>query len=689
MKLRNLGKIAVFASIVVFPALAADERPLVRVVKMPPTEQLNSFYISNRPPLAPSPFVKLPIGAITPRGWLRHMLELDAQGLVGHLPELSQWCKAEGNAWLSPNGEGHSGWEELPYWLKGCGDLGYILKDGRVTAQTCKWVQGILSSQRDDGWFGPRLNLTKMDGKPDVWPNMIALNCLQSYYEYTGDKRVLDFMTNYFRWELSIPGGDLLPGSWQKRRAGDNLESVYWLYNRTGEPSLLDVAKKIHENTDNWTEKVTSWHGVNIAQCFRQPAIFYMQAKDPKYIRAAERNYDTVIGIYGQVPGGMFGADEACREGYTDPRQAAETCSMVEFMHSFEMLLKITGNPLWGDRCEYVAFNSFPASRTPDLKGLHYLTAPNMIQLDRHNKSPGVQNRGCMLAYSAYPITYRCCQHNVSHGWPYYAEELWLATPDNGLCASLYCSSEVKAKVGYGVDVTIVETTGYPFGDKVTLSISTPEAVRFPLYLRIPRWCKETKITLNGKPVEGRYEPLSFAVIERKWSNGDKVEINFPSDITLDVWQKNKDSVSVNRGPLTFSLKVDEKWVRYDGDSDKGEKWRQTDEQLAWPEYEVYPTTPWNYGLIVDAAHPAAGFEVIKKDGPLVLQPFTLEAAPITLQAKARKIPQWKMDELGLVGILPQSPVKTDEPVETVTLIPMGCARLRISAFPTVVGEGR
>jgi hypothetical protein len=294
-----------------------------------------------------------------------------------------------------------------------------------------------------------------------------------------------------------------------------------------------------------------------------------------------------------------------------------------------------------------------------------------------------------MLAYSAHPMTYRCCQHNVSHGWPYYAEELWLATPDNGLCASLYCPSEVKAQVGKGTTITVVETTDYPFGDSVRFVISTPESVRFPLYLRIPRWSKETKIEVNGKAVEGKYEPLSFAVIERMWSNGDKVEIEFGPEISVDVWEKNKDSVSINRGLLTFSLKIGEKWVQYEGKSRKGEEWRQTDEQLEWPEYEVYPTTPWNYGLVVDAANPAAGLEVVKKGGALALQPFTAEAAPIALKAKARKIPDWTIDELGLVGKVPLSPVKTNEPIETVTLIPMGCARLRISAFPTVAGEGR
>ncbi|MHC4240151.1 MAG: beta-L-arabinofuranosidase domain-containing protein, partial [Planctomycetota bacterium] len=110
MKSGNFGKVVVFSLVVVFAAVAAGDEEVVRVVKRPGIERVNSFYISNRVPLAPSPFIKLPIGAIAPKGWLRHMLELEAQGLVGHLPELSKWCKAEGNAWLSPKGEGHSGW---------------------------------------------------------------------------------------------------------------------------------------------------------------------------------------------------------------------------------------------------------------------------------------------------------------------------------------------------------------------------------------------------------------------------------------------------------------------------------------------------------------------------------------------------------------------------------------------------
>jgi len=669
------GGCILVASLVVLVSLAtvsAAQEARVATVRQPPTDKRSAFYPSNREPLAPSPFVKLPIGAIRPKGWLRHMLQAEAEGMSGRLTEISPWCKAEGNAWLSPEGKGHSPWEEMPYWLKGFGDLGYVLGDERIVKEARRWIEGILSSRRDDGWFGPRDNLTRVDGKPDVWPNMVALNCLQSYHEFTGDKRVIDLMTKYFRWQMNVPKDDFIRGSWQKRRGGDNLESIYWLYNRTGEAWLLDLARKVHERTDDWTAGVADWHGVNICQGFREPALYWMQAREDKFRQAAYRNYETVMGLYGQVPGGMFGADENCRKGYDDPHQGAETCSIVEFMHSFEMLTRITGYALWADRCEEAAFNSLPCAQPPDMKGLKYLTAPNQAVLDAKNHAPGIENSGCMLAFN--PHEYRCCQHNVAMGWPYYAEELWLATPDGGLAASLYAACEVQARVGDGTAVKVTVTTDYPFGETVALAVATPKAVRFPLYLRIPRWCQGAKVAVNGKALDAKAEPLSYVVVERTWSDGDRVDLALPMRLAVRTWPKNHGAVSVDYGPLTFALKIGEKWQRYGG----------TD---TWPAFEVFPTTPWNYGLVIDPAKPEATIEVAARKTPVPDQPFTPDAAPIELKAKARRIPGWGLDRHGLVAILQDSPVRTEEPVETVTLIPMGCARLRIAAFPVASEE--
>src|ERR1043165_559186 len=218
-----------------------------------PGSELKPLYIGNREPLAPSPFMKLPIGSITPQGWLRHQLELEAQGMIGRLPEISKWCKFDGNAWAATDGQGHSGWEELPYWLKGFGDLGYVLKDEKIMSEARKWIDRVLASQEPDGWFGPRSLKTGLEGKPDLWPHMVMLNVLQSFHEYSGDERVIPFLLKYHQWLNGRPGADFGNGYWPKIRFGDNVETAYWLYNRTGEVWLLDLAKKIHRNMADWS----------------------------------------------------------------------------------------------------------------------------------------------------------------------------------------------------------------------------------------------------------------------------------------------------------------------------------------------------------------------------------------------------------------------------------------------------
>jgi hypothetical protein len=675
LKLGNTSRMLALS--VMFVALAGGDGVLsaadaaVRIADSPPAGKGNAYYAGNRAPLLPSPLIKLPVGAVRPAGWLRTQLELQAEGFIGHLPELSAYCDFENSAWTQPGGKGERGWEEAPYWLRGYISMGYILEDQRIIDESRRWVEAVLAHQWDNGYFGPEANYKNHD----YWPNMIMLYVLRTFHEATGDPRVLAFMTRYFEYHRTVPLEKLYPRDaqgrtwWQGIRGADKLDSIHWLYNHAGTPWLLDVARVNHERTQDWTGGIPSWHGVNITQCYRGPAQYYQQTRDRRYLQSTLNRYATVMEIYGQVPGGMFGADEVAREGYIGPRQAAETCSMVEFMYSHQMMARITGDPLWADQCEEIAFNSLPCSMSPDLKGLQYLTAPNSVQLDRTEKHPMIERRGQRFSYN--PHTYRCCQHNVSHGWPYFAENLWMATGDNGLAAVLYAAGTVTARVGDGTEVMITTTTDYPFSETVDFRLDSQAAVAFPLVLRIPAWCETATVQVNGQQLDVQAGPRAWVVIERTWAAGDTVRLELPMAVSLKVWEANRKSVSVNRGPLTYSLRIGERWEQYNDDP-------------KWPGFEVFPTTPWNYGLIFDAADPAGSFEVVKSSGPPAAQPFTVEDAPILLRAKGRRIADWVLEDNGLIGPVPESPVASDAPTEDIVLIPMGCARLRVSAFPWI-----
>lgn len=651
----------------------------IRVVDRPDNTSQSNNYVNSRAPLRQQSFIKLPVGSIHPTGWVGRYLELQRDGLTGHLGEISAWLDKENNAWLTSGGD--HGWEEVPYWLKGYSDLAYILGDKKMLKETKLWIEAILNSQRPDGSFGP----VNMHGdKPELWAQMIALSTLQTYYEYSGDERVIKLMTNYFKWQLTIPDDKFLEDYWENSRGGDNLYTVLWLYNRTGDKFLLDLAHKIHRNTADWCQPTSlpNWHNVNIAECFREPATYYMLTGDKAMLHASYNVQHLIRRTFGQVPGGMFGSDENARLGYIDPRQGVETCGMVEQMVSDEIMLRFTGDPYWAENCEDVAFNTYPAAVMPDFRSLRYITSPNMVQSDSENHSPGIANSGPFLSMN--PFSSRCCQHNHSQGWPYYSENLVYATPDNGMAFVMYAACTADVKVADNKKVTVTETTNYPFDENITITIDKGKA-EFPLYLRIPTWTKNAEVYVNGEkqtvaPVSGKYYCIS-----REWKKGDSVSLRVPMSLSMRRWQVNKNSVSVDYGPLTLSLKIKERYVKRDSKETAihDSQWQKNADASQWPTTEIYADSPWNYALYLNPTNALGDIEVVKKPWPADNFPFTLESVPLEFKAKGRQVPSWTLDSTKLCGVLPDECAPKAVTLDDITLVPMGAARLRISAFPT------
>ena len=645
----------------------------------------NINYISNREPLIENSYLVLPIGSIKPKGWLEHQLKLAANGMTGHLDEIWKDVGSD-NGWLGGDGDA---WERGPYWLDGIVPLAYILDDKDLIKKVKKWIDYNLNHQQADGYFGPLPDTTRVfedskwgrrqkwqeKAKQDWWPHMIMLKVMQSYYGATQDKRVLNFMTKYFRFQLKHIHEKPLDywTHWAKSRGGENLASIYWLYNHTGDAFLLKLGKIIFEQTLNWTERFESdnakawdWHGVNTAMGVKQPGVWYQYSKDDRYLKAVKTGIDKLMKNHGQVYG-LWAADELLAG--TDPTKGTESCTVVEYMFSLETMLQISGDPAYGDWLERVALNALPALLKADHCARQYYQLANQVVCNRdwHNfstKHDGTEN------LFGLETGYGCCTANYHQGWPKYVNNTWYATQDNGLAALVYAPTELTAKVGDNIQVTFVEETGYPFEDKIKFTYKKGANTVFPFHLRIPSWCENAVIYINGKEYS-KPQAGSITKVVHRWKKGDILELHLPMSVKISYWHER--SSAVERGPLVFALGLKEEWKKIAGNE-------------PYADYEVSSKDPWNYGLMKNFIdHPATTFVIKEFDVPDM--PWTLENAPVKIIANAKKIPEWHIYG-GITGPIPYSPYwyppKYNTNVEKIALVPYGCTKLRIAVFPVV-----
>ena len=633
--------------------------------------------VRNRAPLASNAFYFLPLGSIRPGGWLKEQLQIQANGLSGHLDET--WADVGPNSgWLGGTGES---WERGPYFLDGLVPLAYLLDDAHLKAKAQRYVDWTLDHQAANGMIGPSSN-------DDWWPRIVMMKALTQYHEFTGDPRVIPVMDKYFQHQLAeLPRRPLR--DWGRFRWQDELLSVLWLYNRTGSAYLLDLAHLLRKQGFDWmaefanfqhTERITreylkleegnglkdlslATHGVNNGQAVKTgPVWSLVSASDTD--RSAVLKMISELNKYHGLPNGMFSCDEHLAG--LDPSQGSELCTVVEYMFSLQHALAIVGDPSLGDRLERLAFNALPGTLTDDMWAHQYNQEPNQVECSLHQK-PWTTDGPESNLFGLEP-NFGCCTANFNQGWPKFAASLFMlsgaqdTTAQDGLVAAVYAPCEVRT-VLRGVPVHVVEETGYPFRGTVRLTLNPAAPLSFPLQLRIPAWSANTTILVNGQhapaPTAG-----SFARIERAWKAGDRVEIAFSMSPRTSRWFH--DSIAVERGPLVFSYGIGEDWVKL---RDRG----------MTADWQVFPTTAWNFALNVDETAPAKSIAVTEAE--VGNGPFTARHAPVRLSVKARKINEWRAED-GAANPLPESPVLSDQPEETIALIPYAAAKLRITAFP-------
>lgn len=634
--------------------------------------------------LIETPYQELPLGAIKPQGWLREMLIRQKTGSTGSMDKQYPLVMGSRNGWLGGDGDQ---WERGPYWIDGLLPLAYQLQDKELIAKVKPWIEWSIKSQTEDGYFGPAKDYpgeagVQRDNARDWWPKMVMLKILKQYYSATGDKRVITLMTNYFKYQLKeLPAKPLDHWTyWARFRGGDNLAMAYWLYNITGDQFLLELGDLIHKQTFDFTNaflntdmlsKMGSIHTVNLAQGMKAPIVYYQHHPEQKYLDAMKKGFED-IRKYNGMAHGLYGGDEALHGN--NPTQGSELCTAVEMMYTLESSLEITGDVNYADKLEKIAFNALPTQISDDFQTHQYFQQANQVMLTRQMHNFGDNHGGTDLCYGLL-TGYPCCASNMHQGWPKFVQNLWYTTADNGIAALVYSASEVKAKVAGGVEIAFKEETNYPFDETIKFTLQTKKAVAFPFHLRIPEWCKKATVKINGKVLQ---EAVGNQVlkINRAWKSGDVVELQLPMHIFKNRWYEN--SMSVERGPITYALKIGEEVKHVENKKDPKE--------YGTHYTEVRPTTPWNYGLYDMSNEKLDEHFKIESTGKNTNYPWNLENAPIQIKTKAKRIPSWTLYN-EMAGPIPYSHIyglESAREEEEVTLVPYGCTMLRISQFPLV-----
>ncbi|HTB96990.1 MAG TPA: beta-L-arabinofuranosidase domain-containing protein [Terracidiphilus sp.] len=657
-------------------------------------------YANSRLPLLPTAYLKLPLGASRPAGWLLDQLTVQANGLTSHLPEV--WNIIAESAWKG-DAEKHVTPEcctarFVPRWLEGLTALAGVLDDGRLKTLAKPYMDYILAVH----------DLAFVTSSACAWSHLGRF--LPEYYELTGDERAVSLARRILDYADSVRDTDDMAVV-DPARLGMLLSFGVWHYNRTGDRSTLALLERctnrcvadwkqyfVHfpENPKYWVhfpdqtaeksndEPPSHWtrHGVNVTQAIQYPAQYYLISHDESDKDCIQKGLANLDEGYGQV-GGRWNADEWLAS--TDPVQGTELCDVEELLFSLEKSFEVIGDLAMADRIEQLMFNAFPGTCTADMWAHQYDQQANQVLVSVARR-PWHLNDETSNIYGFTP-NFPCCLSNMHSPWPRYVESMWMATPDKGLVAALYGPCRVRAKVGDSSEIEIIEETNYPFSSDIRVTLRMEHAIAFPMHFRIPSWAVAAELHVTGESQPYRPQSGSLFKIERVWKSGEVVTLHFNFKVRAETRRNN--AVSIALGPLYFVLRI-------------GEAFRPISELAGLPtppgcvNWRIDPTTDWNYALVIDRKHPhctmttspISSMPFAQKDEPVKL-PNANEFAPwrqdvpIVLQFKARRVPQWGMKGANAAPV-PVSPVSTDSPETFVELIPYGCSKLRIAEFPTV-----
>lgn len=628
-------------------------------------------------------FAELPISSVKPRGWIKNWLQRQAGGLTGHPENMAypyDTCMYAGKIPPPAVKHGQNWWpyEQSGYFIDGATRLNHLIDDADAKKIPAASINYILANPRP-GMLGE---------SSWGWPNTVIGRALMAEYSATGAAKVAQTLNTCILGNQSF-----------NNRDGLIAEEALYLYGLTGDPRLLAVAQRVYDlffisdsKSTVQADKIRSDeqlrdHGVTAAEKLKLLPLMYCYTGKKEALELANRAFRKAEGDSLMADGCLVSSEHLATTAFDSLH---ETCDITDWSWTFGYMLMASGDAHWSDRIEQMTFNALPGVLTKDFKQVQYFSSANQILCSDTTCTVFAITR---MSYRAAHET-ECCAGNVNRAMPNYVTRMWMRM-DGGLAATLFGPSEVSTDIN-GQPVTIIEETDYPFRETISFKIKTAKPATFVLGLRIPEWCDAATVTVNEAPHRMDSKAGTFAILKREFHDDDIVTLKLPMSVQLKEWFAGS-AVSVQRGPLVYSLKIDERRVERARDSDAIRKILRGNNIQGFPAIEFFPVSEWRYGLDTAQKNQPDKFKVI--ESPMTENPFVAENSPVKIEVPLRALPQWDAawqpvlepppDDL---SFSPKNPVNLPDKTrlqpagepKRMILLPYGATHLRLTTLPIV-----
>ena len=606
------------------------------------------------------------IEGIKAEGWMKEVLTTQRNGLTGHIQVAGAPFDKEG--WGDATQKKMDRWEDFEqtgYWADGALRCGYLIDDPELTQRVKEWIDFQIDHPKEDGFIGPELH--------NLWPHVVFFRVIMAEYSKNPSPKIIKALSNHYKnaarsQTLIKTGGP----EWDfNERTMLHIEMLCWLYQQTNDAFFIEKAEDTYKAFCSrkspftmqafLSDEVPIVHSVSSFETLKIPVILYISTGKKEYLDAAIHGIQKVYKYHG-LADGIPSGNEA-HDGNM-PNEVHETCCVSDAQWTLGYFLQATGDVQWADLMEKICFNAAFSVVWKDFKSLQYYSSPNQV-IARNNSS------SCMYVGGQDRMAYKvahgpaCCNGNMNRMIPLFCSRQWMKKGDNGIVAALYAPSSYTTRLkGSKNEITIQEETNYPFEETIRFKMQMKRSTAFSFWLRIPQWCKEASITINGQATQIVCHAGTFAEVQRKFSNGDIIELKLP--MKAKSVSMPYAGVAFERGPLVFSLNVKAKEEITETREHEGIKFRSR---------ILTPLSEWNYAPVDTET-----IEVVNSNDYNDL--WNPETTPVRLKVKAVTVRNWQLYRDNFTPYMPSVILKGEEKV--LELVPVGTTVLRMTVFPDI-----